>query len=210
MLSRATVIMWWKRRRSAIGHLDGAREHHVGMRGRRCRCRGPRLRGGDVVRHFVRGPAVSAGSAGVAGLVGRVVRNFGLIEVGSAVVAVPQHLELLVVLDEETVGGDVVAVDHQAVVAEVAGPANAVAMIGAPDPGVVDDGVVAVDAQIRPWRGRRPLRRRGRRRRAAKMGFCAWTAWLPSGPTSMRTGEILFAGIDRAGRRCRCRRHRRW
>ncbi len=51
-------------------------------------------------------------------------------------------------LDEETVGGDVVAIDHQAVGAEVAGPAHAGAVIGAPDPGVVDDGVVAVDAQI--------------------------------------------------------------
>ena len=84
----------------------------------------------------------------VARLIGRIIRDFGLIEIGSAAVAIPKHLKLLVMLDEETIGGDVVAIDHQAVCAEVAGPAHAGAMIGAPDPGVVDDGVVAVDAQI--------------------------------------------------------------
>ena len=108
----------------------------------------PGFVGGHVVSHFVGGPAVGAGRGGVAGLVGRVVGDFGLIEVGAAVVAVPQHLELLVVLDEEAVGGDVVAVDDEAVVAEVAGPADAGAVIGAPDPGVVDDGVVGVDSRF--------------------------------------------------------------
>ena len=103
---------------------------------------------GDIVGDFVGGPAVGAGRRGVAGLVGRVVGDFGLIEVGAAVVAVPQHLELLVMFDEEAVDGDVVAVDDEAVVAEVAGPADAGAVIGAPDPGVVDDGVVGVDAQV--------------------------------------------------------------
>ncbi len=82
------------------------------------------------------------GADGVAGLVGRIVGDLGLIEVDATVVAVPKHLELLVVLDEEAVDGDVVAVDDEAVIAEVAGPADAVAVIGAPDPGVVDDGVV--------------------------------------------------------------------
>ena len=47
--------------------------------------------------------------------------------------------------DEETVDGDVVAVDYEAVGAEVAGPSDTGAVIGAPDPCVVDDGVVAVD-----------------------------------------------------------------
>ena len=63
-------------------------------------------------------------------------------------VAVPQDLELLVVLDEEAVDGDVVAVDDEAVVAEVFVPADAVAVVGAPDPGVVDEGVVGVDFEI--------------------------------------------------------------
>ena len=91
---------------------------------------------------------MTAGSAGEAGLVGGIVGNLGLVEVGAAGVAVPEHLELLVVFDEEAVGGDVVAVDDEAVGAGVLVPADAVAMIGAPDPGVVDDGVVAVDAEI--------------------------------------------------------------
>ncbi len=83
--------------------------------------------------------------AGVACLVRRVVGNLRLIEIGAAAVAVPQHLELLMMFDEEPVDSDVVAVDDEAVVAGVLVPANAGAVIGAPDPGVIDDGVVAVD-----------------------------------------------------------------
>ena len=55
---------------------------------------------------------------------------------------------MLVVFDEEAVDGDVVAVDDEAVEADVFGPADAGAVIGAPDPGVVDEGVVAVDLEI--------------------------------------------------------------
>ena len=66
---------------------------------------------GDGVGYFVGSPAVGAGGAGVAGLIGRIVGNFGLVEVGAAGVAVPEDLELLVVFDEETVDSDVVAVD---------------------------------------------------------------------------------------------------
>ena len=63
-------------------------------------------------------------------------------------VAVPEDLILLVVLDEEAIGGDVVAVDDEAVGAEVGSPADAVTVVGAPDPGVVDDGVVGVDFEV--------------------------------------------------------------
>ena len=52
------------------------------------------------------------------------------------------------VFDEEAVDGDVVAVDDEAVGAGVAGPSDASAVIGAPDPGVVYDSVVAVDLEI--------------------------------------------------------------
>lgn len=48
-------------------------------------------------------------------------------------------------LDEQAGGEDVVAVDHQTVVGPVGLPADALAVVGAPDPGVVDDDVVAVD-----------------------------------------------------------------
>ena len=94
-------------------------------------------------------------------------------------VAVPQHLELLVMLDEEAVGGDVVAIDDEAIVAEVAGPADAGAVIGAPDPGVVDDGVVAVDAQVDlcPAYAAPPTRKKTSWR---KIGFFACEAWLAS------------------------------
>src|SRR5580704_19250565 len=92
-----------------------------------------------VVRDFIGGPAVGAGSGCEAGLIGGIVGDLGLVEVGAAVVAVPQHLILLVMLYEETVGCDVVAIDDEAIVAEVAGPAYAGTMVGSPDPGVVDD-----------------------------------------------------------------------
>ena len=130
------------------GDFNGARQRDVGMAENAVDAESPGFVAGDVVGNFVRGPSVDAGSRGPACLVGRVVGNFGLVEVGAAVIAVPQHLELLMVLDEEAVGSDVVSIDNEAVVAEVAGPANAVAVIGAPDPGVVDDGVVGVDDQV--------------------------------------------------------------
>ncbi len=52
------------------------------------------------------------------------------------------------VLDKKAVSGDAVAVDDEAVVGEVLVPAHALAVIGAPDPGVVDDRVVRVNAQV--------------------------------------------------------------
>ena len=73
-----------------------------------------------------------------------------MIEVGAAAVPVPKHLVLLVVFHKQAVGGNVVAVDDKAVGAGVGGPAGALTVIGAPDPGVVDDCVVAVDQQIDP------------------------------------------------------------
>ena len=66
--------------------------------------------------------------------------------VGEAV-PVPDHLVLLVVLDEQTEGGHVVAVDDDAGVGRVARPAHAVAVVRPPGPDVVEDDVVAVDDQ---------------------------------------------------------------
>ena len=63
-------------------------------------------------------------------------------------VAVPQYLELLMMFDEETVGRDVVAIDDETIVAEVAGPSDAGAVIGSPDPSVVDDGVAGIDEEV--------------------------------------------------------------
>ncbi len=59
------------------------------------------------------------------------------------------HLVLLVVLDEQAGRQHVVAVDDQAVVGGVGGPADGagVAVVGAPGPDVVDERVVRVDDQ---------------------------------------------------------------
>ena len=127
------------------GNFDGAGEHDVWFFEDAVDAEAPGFVAGDGVGDFVGGPAVGTSGAGEAGLVGRIVGDFGLVEVGAAGVAVPEDLELLVVFDEEAVDGDVVAVDDEAVLAGVAGPSDVGAVIGAPDPGVVDDGVVAVD-----------------------------------------------------------------
>ena len=128
--------------------FDGACQVDIGMAEDAVDSEAPGFVAGDGVGYFVGGPAVGAGSTGVAGLVRRIVGDLGLVEVGAAGVAVPEDLELLVVLDEEAVDGDVVAVDDEAVCAGVGGPTDAGAVIGAPDPGVVDDGVVAVDLEV--------------------------------------------------------------
>jgi hypothetical protein len=127
------------------GNFDGTAEHDVWFAEDAVDAESPGFVAGDGVGDFVGCPAVGAGSAGEARLIGGIVGDLGLVEVGAAGVAVPEDLELLVMFDEEAVDGDVVAIDDEAVCAEIAGPADAGSMIGAPDPGVIDDGVVAVD-----------------------------------------------------------------
>ena len=83
---------------------------------------------------------------------GDVVGAFGLVEVDGSVVAVPERLVFFEMFDEEAVGGDVVAVDGEAVVGGVdvpACPAGGVGVVGtvvgAPEPDVVEEDVVGVD-----------------------------------------------------------------
>ena len=104
--------------------LDGSGEGDVRMAEDAVDAEAPGFVPGDAVGDFVGGPAVGAGSAGVAGLVGRIVGDLGLVEVGAAGVAVPEDLELLVMFDEEAVDGDVVGVDDETVGAGVAGPSR--------------------------------------------------------------------------------------
>ncbi len=130
------------------GDFDGVGEEDVGVGEDAVDAEAPGFVVGNAVGYFVGGPTIGAGGARVGGLGWRVVGDLGLVEVGAAAVAVPENLELLVVLDEEAVDGDVVGVDEEAVAAEVLVPADALAVVGAPDPGVVDEGVVAVDLEI--------------------------------------------------------------
>ena len=130
------------------GDFDGVGEQDVRAAENTVGAESPGFVGCDGVGDFVRGPAFGARSAREAGLVGRIVGNLGLIEVGAAAVAVPKDLELLMVFNEEAIGCNVVAVDDEAVSAGIRVPSDTGSMIGAPDPGVVDDGVVAVDFEI--------------------------------------------------------------
>ena len=99
------------------GDFDGAGEHDIGMPEDAVDAEAPGLVAGDGVGDFVGSPAVGAGGTGEAGLVGGIVGDLGLVEVGAAGVAVPEDLELLVMFDEEAVDGDVVSVDDEAVCA---------------------------------------------------------------------------------------------
>ena len=126
------------------GNFDGAGEHDVGMPKHAVDAESPGLVAGDGVGDFVGCPPIRTGRAGEAWLIGGIVGNLGLVEISSTGVAVPEDLELLVVFNEEAVDGDVVAINNEAVSAGVAGPSDAGAMIGAPDPGVVNNSVVAV------------------------------------------------------------------
>jgi len=95
------------------------------------------------VGHFVGGEALDA-VVRPGGLVRWVVRHLVLEHNRATVLAVPNDLVLLVVLDEQAVGRDVVAVNDHASVGGIERPAHPVAVISAPSPDVVKQDVVAV------------------------------------------------------------------
>src|SRR5581483_7766786 len=101
-------------------------------------------------------PAVNAWSLHPRRLAGWVVGHLVLEEDVRAAVAVPDHLELLVVLDEQAVRGDVITVDDDASVGSVGGPAHAVTVVGPPCPDIIENDVVTIDDQA----ARRAARRR--------------------------------------------------
>ncbi len=101
----------------------------------------------DIVRDRERRVAISAGVRHPGGLARRVVRHLILEENVRAALAAPDHLRLLVVLDEQAVGRDVVAGNDDAVITDIAGPADAGAMVGPPGPDVVEYHVRAVHHQ---------------------------------------------------------------
>src|ERR1700721_1900801 len=134
-------------------HFNGAREHDIGMAEDRVDAEAPGFGAHHPCSDFVGSPSVDALAVGahparITCLVRGIVGDFRLIEISAPGIAIPQNLILLMMLDEEAVCGDAIAVDYDAVGARVQIPANAGAMVGAPDPGVIDDGVVRVDAQV--------------------------------------------------------------
>src|SRR6202020_2471814 len=110
------------------------------------------LERGDAVGDVERRVAVLGRAGHPGGLARHVVGVLVLVEDDGAALAVPDGLVLLVVLDGQAVGGDVVAVDGQAGGGGVGGPgAGAGAVVGAPGPDVVEQRVVAVvDERVGP------------------------------------------------------------
>ena len=101
----------------------------------------------DAIRDLEGGIAVDAWGLHPGRLGRRVVGHLVLEEDVSPAVAVPDHVELLEVLDEKAVGGDVVSIDDDAGVGRVDRPPHAGAVVGAPRPDVVQDHVLAVHRQ---------------------------------------------------------------
>src|ERR1700704_3287071 len=101
-------------------------------------------------------PAVDTRSLHPRLLAGWVVGHLVLEEDVRAAIPVPDHLVLLVMLDEKAVRGHVVTVDDDAGVGSVVVPTHTAAMVGPPCPDVIEDDVVAVDDQT----ARRPARLR--------------------------------------------------
>ena len=97
-----------------------------------------------------RGPAVDTRRLHPCRLAWRIIGHLVLEEDVGATIPVPDHLVLLVVLHEQAIGGHVVAVDYDAGIGSVVGPADAVAMIGPPGPDVIQDHVVTVDDKTGP------------------------------------------------------------
>src|SRR5215469_17113457 len=85
----------------------------------------------------------------------RVIGHLVLEEDVGAVGAGPDHLILLVMLDEQPVGGHVVAVDDNAGVPDVVGPADTAAMVGPPRPDVVEEHTGAIHHEARGRTARR-------------------------------------------------------
>ena len=111
---------------------------------------------GHIVGYLEGSPAVDTWSLHPSRLARWIVGHLVLKEDGRAGVAVPDDLVLLVVLDKKPVRGHVVAVDNDAGVGGVAGPADPVAVVGPPGPNIVEDYIVAVDYQaVRRAAGRR-------------------------------------------------------
>src|ERR1700691_2055837 len=101
----------------------------------------------DVRRDQEGRVAVLAGRLHPVRLGGRVVGQLVLEEDIGAALAAPDHLVLLVWLDGQAVGSDVVAGNHEAGGALVQRPPDVVAMVRAPCPHVIDDRVVGVVEQ---------------------------------------------------------------
>jgi len=109
----------------------------------------------DGVGHLVGGVAVDA-VVRPSRLVRRVVRHLVLEHDRATLLAIPDDLVLLVVLNEQAVRRDVVAVDDHAGVGGVERPAHPVAVVSPPGPDVVQQDVVAVHDEARrglAWAG---------------------------------------------------------
>ncbi len=136
------------------------------------------------------------------GLVRRVVGHLVLEHDRLAVLSVPDDLVLLVVLDEEACRGHVVAVDDDAGVGGVDRPADAVAVVRAPGPDVVEDDVVAVDleadgglADVRAADAEEHVVERGRVGRVAVVPVVAAVAAVPR-PDLEQHRRVDGAGVE--------------
>src|SRR5262249_15847707 len=131
-----------------FGRLDRPAQIEVRFNEDAVYAESPRFVGRDGVRNFIGSPSVDSWTARITRLIRRVIGNLGLIEVGPSTVSVPKHLKHLMMLDEQTVNGYLVSVNHEPVVTRVAVPTDTLFVVCPPNPCVIDNYIVAVDAQV--------------------------------------------------------------
>src|SRR5215469_8380420 len=120
-----------------VGDLDAAAQRDSRPAEYAVDSQSPGLMRDDVLRDFVGSPPMRPRCAGVTCLVRRIVRNLRLKEVNASSLAVPEHLVLLIMFDEEPIDRDIVAIDHESVGARIDRPTHARTVVRAPDPGVI-------------------------------------------------------------------------
>ncbi len=131
-----------------VRNLNGPGDKDTGIVKDAVDAKAPSSVTGHSVGYLIGSPAIDAGCARIASLVGRIVRNLGLIEINPSAIAAPEDLELLVMLDKQTVNRDIVAIDDESVCAGIAGPTHPRAVVRTPDPGMIHNGVVTIDPQV--------------------------------------------------------------
>src|SRR5215469_5988591 len=96
-------------------YLNRTSQHYSRLTKHTVNPEAPGLMARHTVRHLVRGPTIHTRRAHIALLVRRIIRNLRLIEIRPPTIAIPKHLELLVVLHEQPIDRDIVPVHDQTV-----------------------------------------------------------------------------------------------
>src|SRR5689334_7973618 len=99
-------------------------------------------RTGNLVGCIAIGAAIHPGR-----LVGWIIGQLVLEEVGASAIAIPDNLVLLIMLNKQAIGCNVAAIHYQAISSCIRSPIDATAMIGSPEPHMISNDIITVDNQ---------------------------------------------------------------